>query len=55
MFAKVLSAIGIDDLYFWGGLACLWSGCRSVYGPAAPIVCGVVLISVGLYSATRGA
>lgn len=54
MLTKALSVIGIDDIYFWTGLVCLWTGCRSVYPPSAPIVCGVILMGVGLYSATRG-
>lgn len=49
----LLQAIDLQDCLFWGGFACLWCGCRAAYPPAAPIVCGLLLISVSLYGATR--
>jgi len=49
----VLTALDLNDCLFWGGFACLWCGCRAAYPPAAPIVCGLLLISVSLYGVTR--
>ena len=45
--------VDLNDVMFWGGLLALWFGCWAVYEPSAWIVCGVVLLSVGLYGATR--
>lgn len=50
----ILKAIDLNDVYFWTGLCGLWVGCRALHAPAAPIVCGAVLLCVGLWGASRG-
>lgn len=49
----LLRAIDLQDCLFWCGFGLLWAGCRAAYPPSAPIVCGLLLISVSLYGATR--
>lgn len=45
--------VGMDDLFFWGGLVLLWFGLWAVYPPAAPIATGVTFLAIALYGATR--
>lgn len=40
--------IGARDLFVFGGIALLTIGAGMVYLPAAPIIAGVVLFSIGL-------
>ena len=51
----MLGVVDLQDCLFWGGFACLWCGCRAAYAPSAPIVCGLLLVSVSLYGAARKA
>lgn len=50
-----MNGIDLRDVLFWFGFVCLWSGLWMAYSPAAPIVCGMLLIGVSLYSVTRKA
>ena len=51
----MLRSVDLHDCLFWSGFGLLWCGCRAVYSPAAPIVCGLLLVSVSLYGAARKA
>lgn len=52
---RCLGSLDLQDCLFWSGFLCLWCGCRAAYPPAAPIVCGLLLVSVSLYGAARKA
>ncbi len=38
-----------NDACVWIGLPLIWYGVSQIYAPAAPIVCGVILLCLGLY------
>lgn len=46
-----LSDVDGNDVQYWGGLGLVFWGCWSVYSPAAPLVCGSVMVAVGFYGA----
>lgn len=50
-----MNGIDLRDCLFWIGFAFLFWGCWMAYSPSAPIVCGLLLIGLSLYSATRKA
>lgn len=53
IMSVIASLIDMNDIMFLSGLALMWHGLKSVYGPAAPIVCGAIILLVACFGATR--
>ena len=51
--ARFLASLDAYDALSVIGLACLWWGCWMAWNPAAPIVCGAVMLTVGIYGVIR--